>query len=124
MIHSIDSLELAEAVSQRAPKQGVAVFLQVNIGNEAQKGGVLPEHTTSLAHAVQKLPGLHLLGLMAVPPADDDAAPHFAHLARLAQELSLPELSMGMSHDFETAIAAGATMVRVGTSIFGERRYQ
>jgi hypothetical protein len=100
----------------------------VNIGREPQKGGVEPDGAVALARGVAALPSLRLEGLMAIPPAGEGAASHFAALARLGAEVGVAlgrstplSLSMGMSEDFETAIAHGATLVRVGTGIFGER---
>jgi PLP dependent protein len=125
-IHSVDRLPLAEAIAKRAPAEGVNVLLQVNVGREAQKGGVEPESTVELAQAVARQPRLRLVGLMTIPPADAAPAQFFEELARLRSELKdagvdAPELSMGMSEDFETAIRCGATIVRVGTALFGAR---
>ncbi len=128
VVHSIDRAELAEALSKRAPTAGLDVLVQVNIGREAQKGGVAPEQAVELARGVARLPGLRLVGLMGIPPADVDPAPFFAELADLSRALvatpegaAARELSMGMTQDFEVAVRAGATMVRVGTAIFGAR---
>ena len=125
-VDSVDSLELAEALSQRAQARArpLEVLLQVNIDREPQKAGALPEALPELVRGVRALPGLRLLGLMAIPRAVDDpeeARPSFEALRALGQQLGLPELSMGMSADLEVAIAAGATLVRVGTAIFGDR---
>ncbi len=128
MVHSVDRLELAEALSKRVADRRLPVLLQVNIGREAQKGGVEPEAAVELARRVAGLPGLELAGLMGIPPADVDPAPFFAELAGLSRALvATPEgarareLSMGMTQDFEIAIRHGATLVRVGTAIFGDR---
>ena len=94
--------------------------MQVNTGEEAQKAGVMPAGTEALITYARKLE-LPLAGLMCIPPALDDVAPHFAFLAKLARENGLDELSMGMSGDFEMAVRFGATHVRVGSAIFGER---
>jgi PLP dependent protein len=95
-------------------------FLQVNIGDEPQKGGcAIPDTGALLAEA--RAAGLNVIGLMAVPPADTEAAPYFALLAKMARQLGLSQLSMGMSGDFETAIMLGATHVRVGSALFGVR---
>jgi pyridoxal phosphate enzyme (YggS family) len=125
-IDGVDSVTLAEAISQRASGAGrtLEVLLEVNIDSEPQKAGVLPEAAAVLAAQVRELPGLSLRGLMAIPRASDDAQaarPSFRALRALAAELGLAEVSMGMSADAEVAIEEGATMVRVGTAIFGAR---
>ena len=125
-VDTLDSLRLAEALSARAAQAGapVEVLLQVNVGREPQKSGCAPEDVPSLAAAVRALPGLQLHGLMTVAPhfdAEEDARPVFAELAALGRAENLGTLSMGMSHDLEAAILEGATMVRVGTALFGER---
>ena len=97
------------------------MLLQVNVGREAQKSGVLPEAVEELVEAVRAHESLALRGLMTVPPADEDPRPHFRRLRELAEAHALPELSMGMSGDLEVAVEEGATMVRVGTAIFGPR---
>ncbi len=132
-VHSIDRLKIAERLSvQRADAlPPLQVCLQVNISGEASKSGVAPADVPALAHAVAALPRLRLRGLMAVPePAGDFAAQRAPHraLARLlfglnASGLALDTLSMGMSADLEAAIAEGATLVRVGSAIFGDRAY-
>ena len=123
VIHTIDRLKIAEALSKACMESGrtLECFIQVNIGREDQKSGVPIEETAALVAAVRALPGLTLVGLMAVPPADEPPAPYFALLAEMARKLELPELSMGMSGDFETAIRLGATYVRIGTALFGPR---
>ncbi len=128
LIHTVDSEELAMALAQRAGALGIDVLVQVNVGREPQKGGVDPDQAVPFARRVAGLTGLRLRGLMAIPPGGVDPRPFFAHMARLSKELCASaeaadarELSMGMSEDFEVAIAHGATLVRVGTSIFGER---
>lgn len=131
LIHSVDSLKLARALSRRlAPDAVQDVLLQVNIGSEPQKGGVAPEDLFPLAEDVAALPGLRVRGLMCLPPFFDDgeaARPFFARLRALRDatqrrlDLEMPELSMGMSGDFEQAVEEGATLVRVGTKIFGPR---
>jgi uncharacterized pyridoxal phosphate-containing UPF0001 family protein len=94
--------------------------MQVNTGEEPQKAGVLPREAGEMIAHARKL-DLPLDGLMCIPPVDDDAAPHFAFLAKLARDHGLSQLSMGMSDDFEMAVRFGATHVRVGTAIFGAR---
>lgn len=126
-VDSVDSERLARALDRRAQQAGVVlpVLLQVNVGREPQKGGVMPEALPALAPVVAALPALRLQGLMAIPPAAETpeaARPHFRSLRRMAEELGLPELSMGMSADLDAAVEEGATMVRVGTAIFGPRR--
>jgi pyridoxal phosphate enzyme (YggS family) len=125
-IHSVDRLELAQELSRRVPAGGrtLNVLLQVNLGEEPQKGGVAPAEVKRLCEAVAGLPGLQVRGLMAIPPAAPTAEatrPHFRRLRELRDGLGLEHLSMGMSADFEVAIEEGSTMVRVGTAIFGPR---
>ncbi|AQG97723.1 YggS family pyridoxal phosphate enzyme [Burkholderia sp. KK1] len=132
-VHSIDRLKIAERLSAQRPEgaKPLNVCVQVNVSGEASKSGVEPHDAAALAHAVAALPGLRLRGLMAIPePADTlDAqrAPH-ARLRELmsalrADGLDLDTLSMGMSADLEAAVLEGATMVRIGTAIFGARTY-
>jgi PLP dependent protein len=121
-IHSLDRSKLAHALKAECDKTGrrPQLFIQVNTGEEPQKAGVAPRDAAALIAEVRAL-GLDLIGLMCIPPADEAPAPHFALLQKLGREAGLPCLSMGMSDDFETAIRFGATHVRVGTAIFGER---
>jgi pyridoxal phosphate enzyme (YggS family) len=124
-IHTVDRLSLAEEVSRRSQRRGVStrVLLEVNVAGEASKSGCAPADLPRLAEAVARLPGLTLRGLMCIPPLSGDPRPHFAALRSLRDGLgmSLPDLSMGMSGDYEAAIAEGSTLVRVGTAIFGAR---
>ncbi len=128
LIHTVDSLELATTIARRATAP-IGVLVQVNTGNDAAKGGVAPDQAIDFAHSLHALEGIEVRGLMTIPPwADDpnDTTEHFETLAGLAergraQGLSLHELSMGMSRDYRQAIAAGATIVRIGTAIFGAR---
>jgi pyridoxal phosphate enzyme (YggS family) len=120
LIHTCDRLALAQEIAKRAPA-GQRVLLEVNVGREPQKAGVLPEDAPALLAQVRALPGLRCEGLMCIPPLEQDPRPHFRALRELAARLQLPELSMGMSADYEIAIEEGATLVRVGTAIFGER---
>lgn len=133
VIHSLDRVELAEALARAALAAGrrPRVLLQVNLDDEPQKGGVAPEELPALAATVDALPAVELVGLMAIPRPAADAEgmrPAFARLRALRDALAaargrpLPELSMGMSADYEVAVAEGATWVRVGTAIFGERK--
>lgn len=137
LVHAVDSLKLGEAISERAALLAdrgelagpVGVLVSVNVGDEDSKSGVAPSETLGLAAALHQLPHIEVRGLMCIPPAVDDpaeSAPYFALLQSLAAEgraagLPLAELSMGMSHDFEVAIRFGATLVRVGTALFGGR---
>ena len=127
-VHTVDRLKIAERLSeQRSPFAApLNVLIQVNQGGETQKGGALPTDVAELARAVAALPRLKLRGLMTLPPQGDTAR-RFTELAALRAELeregiALDSLSMGMSADFEQAIAAGATHVRIGTAIFGARK--
>lgn len=121
-IHSLDRSSLVKALAKAFEKAGrtVPCFVQVNIGDEDQKGGcAIADLPALLAEAREA--GIPVEGLMCVPPADVEAAPYFALLAKLAAENGLSGLSMGMSGDFETAIMLGATHVRIGTALFGAR---
>ena len=125
-VDTVDSVRLAEALSARAAASGraVEVLLQVNIGDEAQKSGCGPEEVPQLVDAVRALPSVSLRGLMTVAPHLDDLEairPFFAKLRELAEAHGLPELSMGMTHDLEPAVEEGATILRIGTAIFGPR---
>ncbi|MDQ2066351.1 YggS family pyridoxal phosphate-dependent enzyme [Xinfangfangia sp. CPCC 101601] len=121
-IHSVDRPSLAEKLARMAEQRGVSpeVFVQVNTGAEPQKAGVLPEQTDEFVSACRMM-GLPVAGLMCIPPDGEDSAPHFAMLRDMAQRNGLSGLSMGMSSDFEAAIAHGATHIRVGSAIFGDR---
>ncbi len=122
VIETLDRPKLADALAAAADKAGrpVRVLVQVNTGAEPQKAGVLPEEADALvAHARGK--GLTVEGLMCIPPAEEAAGPHFALLRKIARRNGLGRLSMGMSGDYETAIRFGATHLRVGSALFGER---
>jgi len=121
-IHSLDRPSLAEALAKAIGKAGRAptLFVQVNIGAEEQKGGCAIADLPALLARYRDL-GLVIAGLMCVPPAETEAAPYFALLAKLARDNGLTELSMGMSGDYETAAMLGATCVRVGSALFGDR---
>jgi pyridoxal phosphate enzyme (YggS family) len=125
IIQSVDSLHLAEAISGRAPEnRRVPVLLEVNVAGESAKYGFRPEELPEAAAAAQRLPGLDVRGLMTVAPLVEDAEevrPVFRRLRELARAVHLRELSMGMTDDFEVAVEEGATIVRVGRAIFGER---
>jgi pyridoxal phosphate enzyme (YggS family) len=121
-IHSVDRSSLIAALARAMEHQGRRpdCFLQVNIGDEEQKGGCAIDALSDLL-AEARSAGLSIIGLMAVPPADVEPAPYFALLAKLARDHGLNQLSMGMSGDYETAVTLGATHVRVGTALFGAR---
>ena len=122
MIHSVDRLSLISALGKAMQKlqRAVPCFIQVNIGAEAQKGGCSVAELPELLKAAQES-DIPVAGLMCIPPADVEAAPFFALLAELSARYGLPQLSMGMSDDVETAIMLGATHIRLGTALFGER---
>ena len=123
LIHTCDRLALAQELSKRAKSAGLTqrVLIEVNVGREPQKAGVLPENVAALLEQLRALPALSCAGLMCIPPAEGDPRFHFRSLREIGQAFGLPELSMGMTADFETAIEEGATLVRVGTALFGER---
>lgn len=123
VIETLDRPKLARALAEEMDRQGTRprLFVQVNTGDEPQKAGIAPEETASFVTVCHDTFNLDIDGLMCIPPFGEEPAMHFALLAKLAGELGLDELSMGMSGDFAKAIAFGATYVRVGTAIFGER---
>jgi pyridoxal phosphate enzyme (YggS family) len=134
VIHSVDSVELAQEIDRRAGEAGhhQSVLLEVNIGNEPTKAGFHPEEVVRSVSAMAVLPHISIKGLMTIPPQTDDprsARPYFQKLNELAHQIdelkipsvSMDELSMGMSNDYEVAIEEGATLVRVGTALFGAR---
>jgi PLP dependent protein len=124
-IHTIDRPKIAEAIAAEMAKQSrqLKLFVQVNTGEEPQKAGIIPRETMAFVAMCRNQLNLNIAGLMCIPPVDEEPAVHFAFLAKLAREAELPdpELSMGMSADFETAVEFGATYVRVGSAIFGSR---
>jgi pyridoxal phosphate enzyme (YggS family) len=122
-IHSLDRPSLCAALGAEIGKQGrrPLLFVEINTGGEPQKAGVLPQQADDFLKACRDTYGLAIAGLMCLPPFDEPPAPHFALTAKIARRNGLALLSMGMSADFATAIAFGATHVRVGTAIFGER---
>lgn len=122
-IHTVDRDKIAETLAKEIARAGRAprLLVEVNTGGEAQKAGVLPEETDAFVARCRDVHGLAVDGLMCIPPFHEAPAPHFALLAKIAARLGLKSLSMGMSADFETAIAFGATDVRVGSAIFGAR---
>ena len=136
LIHSVDSLRLAETISEEGVKKGVTVpvLIEVNVAGEESKFGVYPEETEELVRAIAKLPAIQVKGLMTIAPYvenPEDNRVHFSKLKQLSVDIrnknidnvSVDVLSMGMTGDYQVAIEEGATMVRVGTGIFGERNY-
>lgn len=123
VIETLDRPRLAEVLAKEMAKQGRRpdLFLQVNVGEEPQKAGVAKAEAADLLRLAREALGLPVVGAMCIPPVDEDPAPHFAWLAAFARDQGLAHLSMGMSGDFEVAIAHGATHVRLGTAIFGAR---
>jgi len=122
-IHSLDRASLAAALSREMARQGrhPLIFVEINTGGEPQKAGVAPQDSDGFLAACRTTYGLTISGLMCIPPANEAPAPHFALTAQIARRNGLRLLSMGMSADFPTAIAFGATHVRIGTAIFGAR---
>jgi PLP dependent protein len=122
-IHSIDRPSLCEALAKEIQKQGrrPTLLVEINTGGEPQKAGVLPQDADAFLVRCRDSHGLAISGLMCIPPADEAPAPHFALTAKLAARNGLPLLSMGMSADYQVAIAMGATHIRVGSAIFGAR---
>ncbi len=124
-IETLDRPKLAHALAAEMEKAGkrVPLFVQVNTGAEPQKAGIAPEDVAAFIALSRDELKLPVEGLMCIPPAEENPAPHFALLAKLARESGLAKLSMGMSGDFETAVKLGATHVRVGSALFGARDY-
>jgi hypothetical protein len=122
-IHTLDRDELAREISRRFAQKGAVarVFLEVNTGGERTKSGCAPADAARLAGVVGALPAIELVGLTCIPPPGEDPRPHFRELRELRDRLGLRELSMGMSADWRIAVEEGATFVRIGTAIFGER---
>src|SRR5690606_14838321 len=122
VVETLDRIKLADALAAAADRAGrtLRVLVQINTGAEPQKAGVPPEDADALARYPPDT-GLIVEGVMCIPPADEAAGPHFALLRKIARRNGLGELSMGMSGDYETAIRFGATHVRIGSALFGER---
>ena len=122
-IQSLDRPRLADTLKAEMEKSGrrIPLFVEVNTGEEAQKAGIIPKDAVSFVTHCRDVLELPVVGLMCIPPLDEEPAMHFALLRELARECGLTSLSMGMSDDYETAIRFGATHVRVGTAIFGQR---
>ena len=136
LIHSVDSMRLAETISEEGVKKGVTVpvLIEVNVAGEESKFGVTLEETEGLVREIAKLPSIQIIGLMTIAPYVEDPEENRVHFSRLKQlsvdiknknidNVSMDVLSMGMTGDYQVAIEEGATMVRVGTGIFGERNY-
>ncbi len=125
VIETVDREKIARELAKEMEKQGKTprLLVQVNTGKEEQKAGIAPEEAVAFVARCRDEYGLAIDGLMCIPPLDENPGPHFALLEKLADEAGLSVLSMGMSADFKTAIAFGATHVRVGSAIFGERDY-
>lgn len=123
VIHTVDRDKLAGVLSEEMQRAGrkLPVFVQVNIGGEPQKSGIPPAETVDFVARCQQLHRLNVIGLMCIPPEGDPPGPYFAHLASLSRDAGVDNLSMGMSGDFEVAIAMGATHIRVGSALFGHR---
>lgn len=124
VFHALERLEVAQELSRRRTGALLTCFVEVNVAGEASKAGLAPEEVASFLEQVKRLPNLELTGLMCMPPLADEpeaSRPAFKALAQLAKDLALPCLSMGTTGDFEIAIEEGATHVRVGTALFGER---
>ncbi len=123
VIETLDRPKLAKALAaeMKAQNRAPALFIQVNTGEEAQKAGVAPRDVPAFLEQCRAEFGLEVAGFMCIPPAEDDPAPHFALLAKMAKKLGLSGLSMGMSGDYRIAAQLGATHVRIGTAIFGAR---
>lgn len=137
LVHSVDSLRLAETISEEGVKKGVTVpvLIEVNVAGEESKFGVTPEETEALVREIAKLPAIRVKGLMTIAPYVENPEDNRVHFSRLKQlsvdigkknidNVSMNVLSMGMTGDYQVAIEEGATMVRVGTGIFGERNYK
>lgn len=123
VIHTVDRPKLARILAKEMQKQGrnLPCFVQVNTGLEPQKSGIMPEDTADFIAECQTQFGLDIIGLMCIPPAEEEPAMHFALLKKLADAAGLSQLSMGMSGDYPAAIQLGATHIRVGSSLFGAR---
>ncbi|AMY02842.1 YggS family pyridoxal phosphate-dependent enzyme [Mesorhizobium ciceri] len=123
VIETVDREKIAAELAKEIAKQGRApkLYVQVNTGSEPQKAGIEPRDAVAFVARCREVHGLAIEGLMCIPPADENPGPHFALLEKLSKEADVAKLSMGMSGDYETAIAFGATSVRVGSAIFGTR---
>ena len=122
-MHSVDRIKIIELFSKLEEQQGISrdYFIQINTGNESQKGGVILEEANKFISNCLNNYKLNIVGLMCLPPFNENPKIHFMKLAKLADQFSFPSLSMGMSNDFKVALECGATHIRIGTKIFGER---
>ena len=125
VIETVDREKIAAAIAAEIARQGrtLQLYVQVNTGLEPQKAGIAPQDTVAFVKRCREVHGLSIIGLMCIPPADENPGPHFALLEKLAHAAGVEKLSMGMSGDYEIAIGFGATSVRVGSAIFGGRAY-
>lgn len=123
VIESLDRPKLADALAKSMKKahRRLPCYIQVNTGEEPQKSGIAPQQLEEFYHYSTETCGLTITGLMCIPPADENPAPHFALLTTLARRLNLPDISMGMSSDYALAASLGSTQVRIGSALFGER---
>lgn len=123
VIHTVDRTKIARAIRVEMEKQGrsIELFIQINTGEEPQKAGILPEEADAFIHLCREELGLTIRGLMCIPPVEENAKSHFKLLRKIAKRNGLSDLSMGMSADYPEAIKQGATYVRVGSAIFGQR---
>lgn len=122
-IHSVDRQKLADSLAKAMANEGKSLpcYIQVNTGEEPQKSGILPHEATDFISYCRNELLLNIVGLMCIPPADQNPAPHFAFLRKMAEHHQLPRLSMGMSDDWQTALRLGSTDIRVGSALFGAR---
>ena len=122
-IETLDSKKLAQEIAKESIKQNkkIECFVQINIGQELQKGGIDPLYAEEFIQFCRDEQNLNIVGLMCIPPSDKNASPYFALMAKIARKLNIKYLSMGMSQDFEHAIAIGSTHIRLGSAIFGQR---
>jgi len=125
VIKSVDRDKIARILAEECRRQHrkLRFFAEVNIGGEPQKAGIKPQETAAFVRHCADAYGLTIEGLMCVPPAEENPGPYFALMEKLAKQAGLKQLSMGMSHDYETAVAFGATEVRIGSALFGARNY-
>jgi pyridoxal phosphate enzyme (YggS family) len=123
VIETVDREKIAAELAREMAKQGrvLRLYVQVNTGSEPQKAGIEPREAVAFVQRCRDVHGLSIEGLMCIPPAEENPGPHFALLEKLARQAGVEKLSMGMSGDFETAVAFGATSVRVGSAVFGHR---
>ncbi|WP_375611717.1 YggS family pyridoxal phosphate-dependent enzyme [Bartonella sp. AA9NXGY] len=123
VIQTVDREKIAKSLAEEMEKQKkhLPCYVQVNIGLEPQKSGIAPQEATSFVNQCKNNYGLDIIGLMGIPPVDENPGPYFALLAKLAKQAGLPKLSMGMSSDFKTALQFGSNVLRIGSALFGKR---